>query len=303
LRDIEYFRVIGEHGNVARAAESLGLSQPALSKSLRRLESAMQTKLVKKTPKGVELTAVGTAFLAHGRRIQLFVDDVAREVADLAQGRAGHVRVGANNYGINHVLLPMCSTLFRDAPKMTFQVSVASNDVLVPALRNGQLDLIISGVPSSPEEDFVQVHLLDDVFAVFAATTHRLAGLKRVTLADVSREKWALPPPVISSQWLHRAFGNAGLAPPQITLETSSPTLRLHAVASSDLLSFGPRLSMREAALPLGLTELPVKELTWHRPIGARYRKAAYLSPAVFQFIEIVKATVKEMATETYQTR
>jgi len=59
LRDIEYFAVVAEHGNLRRAAESLGLSQPALSKSLRRLEKSMAAKLVKRTPKGVELTAVG----------------------------------------------------------------------------------------------------------------------------------------------------------------------------------------------------------------------------------------------------
>ena len=65
LRDIEYFIAIAKHGNLGRTAETLGLSQPALSKSLRRLESVLQTKLVKKVPKGVELTTVGTAFLAH----------------------------------------------------------------------------------------------------------------------------------------------------------------------------------------------------------------------------------------------
>ena len=52
LRDIEYFAVIAEHGHLGRAADALGLSQPALSKSLRRLEQALQVKLVKRTPKG-----------------------------------------------------------------------------------------------------------------------------------------------------------------------------------------------------------------------------------------------------------
>src|SRR5512147_2392198 len=102
LRDIEYFVAIADHGNLGRAADSLGLSQPGLSKCLRRLERSTQAKLVKKTPKGVELTTVGAAFLTHVRRIRLSLDDVAHEVADLTQGHAGHVRVGANNYAIDH---------------------------------------------------------------------------------------------------------------------------------------------------------------------------------------------------------
>ena len=63
LRDIEYFTVVAEHGNLGRAAEALGLSQPALSKSLRRLEHEIGAKLVKRTPKGVELSAEGMALL------------------------------------------------------------------------------------------------------------------------------------------------------------------------------------------------------------------------------------------------
>ena len=65
LRDLEYFVAVAEHGNLGRAAEALGLSQPALSKTLRRMETSMQTKLVRKTPKGIELTAVGAAVLSH----------------------------------------------------------------------------------------------------------------------------------------------------------------------------------------------------------------------------------------------
>ena len=61
LRDIEYFAVVAEHGNLRRASEALGLSPPALSKSLRRLEESMQAKLVERTPKGVALTPVGAA--------------------------------------------------------------------------------------------------------------------------------------------------------------------------------------------------------------------------------------------------
>jgi len=298
LRDIEYFVAIADHGNVGRAAESLGLSQPALSKSLRRLEVSMQTKLVKKVPKGVELTAVGSAFLAHVRRIRLALDDVAHEVADLTQGRAGHVRVGANQYAIDHVLPAMCGALLKDAPKMTLKVTVGSNDVLVPALRNGQLDLIISGIPLSPEGDFIQVHLSDDEFVVYASANHRLAKLKRVTIADLSRERWALLPDVLASQWLRRAFEDSGLPPPEVTLETSSETLRLHAVASSELLGFAPRIYVREAAPRLRLVELRVKELAWRRPLGVRYRRDAYLSPAANRFIEILKTKAKEITAE-----
>src|SRR5882672_2516976 len=123
LRDIEYFAVVAEHGHLGRAAESLELSQPALSKSLRRLEQAMGAKLVKRTAKGVELTAAGTALLSHVRRLRLALGDVAHEVADIGQGRAGQLRVGANQFALDYLLPAVCGALLKDAPKLTLKVT------------------------------------------------------------------------------------------------------------------------------------------------------------------------------------
>jgi len=68
LREIEYFAVIAEHGHLGRAAEVLGLSQPALSKSLRRLEQALQAKLVKRTSKRGRTNFRGFCSPAEGAR-------------------------------------------------------------------------------------------------------------------------------------------------------------------------------------------------------------------------------------------
>src|SRR5712675_1980987 len=78
LRDIECFEEIAEQRHLGRAAERLGLSQPALSKSLRRLEEAMQVKLFDRNAKGLELTAEGSLLLARARDLQLSRQTVDR---------------------------------------------------------------------------------------------------------------------------------------------------------------------------------------------------------------------------------
>ena len=87
LRDIEYFAVVAEQRHLGRAAELLGLTQPALSKSLRRLESALEVKLVRRIPKGIELTAEGTALASGAHALRLSMKDVVREVSDVTHGR------------------------------------------------------------------------------------------------------------------------------------------------------------------------------------------------------------------------
>ena len=94
LRDIEYFAVVAEHRHLGRAANALGLSQPALSKSLRRLEQDLQVKLVKRAPKGIELTPEGSVLLLRVRDLRLSLLSLRREITDVGEGRVGQLRVG-----------------------------------------------------------------------------------------------------------------------------------------------------------------------------------------------------------------
>lgn len=299
LRDLEYFAVVAEHGNLRRAAEALDLSQPALSKCLHRLEQTVGAKLVKRTPKGVELTAVGAAMLQHARRLQLSRDDITREVADLSQGRAGYLRVGVGAGVIDRLVCAACSIVLKDSPSARIKVTVASNAELLQALRDGELDLIVGGIPPSPHEDLVQERLLGDQYVVFAAANHPLAKRKRVTLADLAGERWALSgTDGLSRRRIERAFEDNGMPPPRIALEAPSLSVRLQVLASTQLLGFNSTVVLEQAARQFRFAEIRIKELTWDRRVGISYRKDAYLSPLARRFIELLKATAKEIAKE-----
>lgn len=138
VRDIEYFAAVASHGNVGRAAEQLGMSQPALSKSLRRLEAGIGAKLVKRTPKGVDLTAVGAALFARARGLRLSLDDIAREAMELSRGQTGHLRIGAGSVFAFHLVPMTCSALRKDTSKVTVSLTTAQPDLLTAGIRNGR---------------------------------------------------------------------------------------------------------------------------------------------------------------------
>jgi DNA-binding transcriptional LysR family regulator len=301
LRDIEYFAVVAQHGHLGRAAEALALSQPALSMSLRRLEQSAQAKLVKRTPKGVELTAVGAALLSHVGKLQLARDDLAREVADLAHGRAGHLRIGASPSN-SEVLLPeACTALLMEAPRVTLNVAVLDNDALLPALRKGDLDLAVTHARQSNQPDIALETFREDEFVMYCASGHRLAKRKSVTLDDLAEERWAISAagaaqerpvaPFRSLLSLRRLFEERGLPAPRITLVSDLVMFKLRAVAGSDLVGVTVEANVRAAAGQLQLKILPVKGLDWLRPVAVAYRKDAYLSPAARRLIEILKGT------------
>ena len=302
LRDLEYFAVVAEHRNLGRASETLGLSPTALSKSLRRLEKAMQAKLVARTPKGVELTPEGDALLARVRGLRLSLDDVTREVADLSLGRIGHLRIGASPSLIATKLVEGAfKKLIESAPKVTLTIRVNQTDVTLPALRSGELDLVVSNLPPQPDGDLVHAALVEDDIVVIGSTNHPLAARRAVTIADLGSQRWALTPlnSVIRRRF-DQLFESRGFTPPKPALEINSAALKLRLVAASDLLCYLSRWWLQDPALAGRLVEIPAKEMISRRRTGISYRKDAYLSPAAKRFIEILKATAKEIAAESH---
>jgi DNA-binding transcriptional LysR family regulator len=297
LRDIEYFSVVAEHGNLGRAAETLGLSQPALSKSLRRLETAMKAKLVQRTFKGVELTGAGVMLFEQVRRLRLSLDDVTRSVTELGQGRAGHLRIGVGPAVAMDLVPRACAALLRDAPGVTFQVTVGDNNTSTSAVRHGLLDFAIATIWTSHYSDLAVEQISEEDFCLYVAKNHPLARKKHVALADLAPYSWAITGnKMVTHSRVNQVFMDANLPAPNITIHTNFLPLKHRLVASSNLIGYTARHVIKQVMPRSRFVELPVKELTWVRQIGVYYRKEAYLSPTARRFIDILKFTAKAMA-------
>ena len=301
LRDIRYFTVVAEKENIGRAAEVLGLSATALSKSLRRLEVSMGAKLVKRAPNGIALTVVGAALLARIGPLQGMLNDVRHEAEDLAGGRVGHVHVGAGSGGPEGFLVEACIALAQETSRIALKVSIRDGGSLMDALLKGEIDFFVAGTRTTSTADIIQEHLYDDRYVIFASARHRLARRKRVTLADLSGERWATMGTTSRPHWqqLFRALANKGLPPPCIALETNSQALRMRAIASSDYVGIGSRQFLRQEARMFPLVELPIREITHVRRMSIVYRKDGYLSPAARRLIAILKTQAKEIDRES----
>ena len=88
-----------------------------------------------------------------------------------------------------------CAELLKEAPDLTMQIVVADNDLMAPALRNGELDVIFNVIPSVAYAGCVQEHLFDDEFVVCASASHPLAKRRRLSMADLVHERCTLSAP------------------------------------------------------------------------------------------------------------
>lgn len=293
LRDIEYFAVLAEHGHFGRAAAVLGITQPALSKSLQRLETVLGTKLVQRSAKAVALTAEGSALQLRANELRLSLQSVSREIKEIGEGRVGTLCVGVGGAISENFLACAFARLRHEAPRTILSVMVSDNDVMVPALRKGELDLVVNYHMTIQADSVLCEHLYHDDYVVCASAGHRLAGRKRVELRDLVGEHWAWAEQSLGSQQkLRETFRDAGLPSPRAGLECRSTALRLRSVAKSDLLDFTSLAVIRQLA-SADIAILSVKELTWRRSVGLLQRAGAHLPRAVQRLIDILRITSK----------
>lgn len=290
LRDLEYFRVVAQHGHIGRAAEKLKLTQPALSKSVARLEAAVGARLLERTSRGVELTQVGAALIARATHIHSAVDGALREAKDLSTGVSGHLRIGTGPMAGEHLLPSVCAELLRGSPTLFIQVVVGLSDVLLAALERGELDLVFGSFPEPRVAGMIYESLGEDVLTVFTRKRHALARARRIDLPALAGVRWALPnASVTSRRTLERVFEAHRLPAPDVALESNSTQVLLAAVARSDMVGYLPTGAVRASGAMRELTLLDVAPLRIERSLGVISRPGTYLPPVAARLMNALR--------------
>lgn len=285
LRDLRYFEVIAETGNMGRAAKALFRTQPALTGCVRRLEATLGTELFEKAGRGIRLTAAGEALLARARSLRIASQDAMREIGDLGKGLAGLVRVGTVPTVARYLLPPVCREIIRRAPGITLKTVIGHNDVLRNALRSGELDVVVS-FSAHREEGLTAHDILEDEVVVVASRTHAIFR-KRASLKAMLDYRWVLAARGVATRdWIDHAFTSRNLDAPKAQIETNLILLLPPLIEQSSLLTF---VSRRHVTAKTGLREVAMKETTMKRRFAVTYRKDSYLSPAARRLVDLLR--------------
>lgn len=288
LRDLTYFETIAELGHLGRAAEKLNRSQPALSKSIQRLEASLGTPLFRREGRGIQLTDVGELLLARGRELRQSVAETEREVKDFASGVAGTIRLGCAASMADYLLPPLTAALLARAPDIILNLVIGQDDVLRESLVAGRLDMIISSFSAS-EGPLVSYPLLTYEAVVVASATHPIFN-GPYALADLSRYRWVLPGPTVSSRrWVDSLFASRQLPPPVVQIESNSVSVLPRLIAHTHLLSFFSRDTLEHGAGMNVLREVVLAETTVTRTLSVTVRADGYLSPAARVLLALLR--------------
>ena len=299
LRHLRLVAAIQAEGNLLRAAQHLNMTQSAVTKALQDAEAIAGVPLFERTNRGVTATMFGRSLTAHARLILAQMDNAAQELTGLRDGSLGSVAVGTLLAASASLLPESIAALRRSHPKLVLRVVDGTNDVLMPALRSGELDMVIGRLPEFRDREALrQETLLTDYAQIVLRKGHPLTRLAKPSLADLLAYDWVLPGPQTTlRRQIDAAFRAENLEPPSHAVDSVSFLTTRALLLSTDFLAVWP---VQLAALESQRHDIASLDLalpTTRRPIGITTRAQDRTSPAAALLIDSLRTTAARHAT------
>lgn len=289
IRQLRHFVAVAEHRNMLRAAEAIHVTQPALSKSVKSLEKSLGVQLLRRGPRGVELTTYGEHLLHHARLI-LNQSRVARErIGAIKDGVSGHASIGFGA-AIAGVMLPQAVlSVIESSPDVTATIISKPFDELLALLHDGELDLAFVVFPSEPAiPGLVYEPLIVNEFETICRREHPLTRITRpVTLAELAQQRWAMfDRPKSMEVRFASIFVEADLPAPAARLRTSSVFALKTILSTADFLSYVPSGLLFDDIDAGRLVSVPTEIPPIRIKAGIVYRKDDILPAAAQRVVD-----------------
>jgi LysR family transcriptional regulator, regulator of abg operon len=259
LRQIEDFLAVAECGGIRAAARKRGVSQPAITKSMRRLEADLGAQLVQRTPHGILLTPSGRAFF---ERVRVAHAELRRAEDEAAQGESsgGSVAFGAGPTGAMLVVPESVIAFRKQFPDARIRIVEGFGAQLIPLVRDGTLDFAVGPRQQVSADTTLSFKpLFVHQLVVVARKGHPLRNAR--SLGDLGGAEWAsLNPPAAAQSPIEQAMTAAGLPMPGPAIQCESYHVLVALLTRSNMLGI---ITGRLLAKSLGggvLEAIPVAE-------------------------------------------
>lgn len=194
--DFELYRVFNEvanSGNITAAAEKLHISQPAVSKSIKSLESQLGGTLFVRTKRGVTLTEEGKELHTYIKLAIEHIRNAENRFTDMINLNTGLIRIGISRTLVKEYLLPYLEEFHKMYPNIKIEIFTNKASELIPQLRNGLIDLIIANLPVKKYKD-IDIYNLKEIQDVFVVNKKFNLGSEVVNLKDLNKLPLILQP-------------------------------------------------------------------------------------------------------------
>lgn len=286
LSSYRIFYAVANAGNISKAAKELYISQPAISKSIQKLEESVGVRLFDRSSRGVTLTSEGELLYSHVKSafetLSLGEDKLRRSI----ELGVGHLTIGVSSTLCKYILLPYLKDFIKKYPHINISISCHSTNQTLALLEDGKLDIGLIGKPENSKSiDFYYLQEIEDIFVATENYLHnlKLRGiesdqiLQNSTLMLLDKEN-------MTRQYIDDYFQNNHIVI-QDTIEVSNMDL----VIEMSKISLGVGCVIRNFVteeLKTGvLKEIPLGIPIHKREIGFAYNQNVKVSKSLEHFI------------------
>ncbi|HEY4467151.1 MAG TPA: LysR substrate-binding domain-containing protein [Klebsiella sp.] len=293
LRHLHTFVAVAQQGTLGRAAETLNLSQPALSKTLNELEQLTGTRLFERGRLGAQLTLVGEQFLTHAVKV-LDALNTAGQALNRKEGlNSDIVRIGALPTAALGILPSVIGQFHQQQKDITLQVATMNNTMLLAGLKSGEIDIGI-GRMSDPElmSGLNYELLFLESLKLVVRPGHPLLQ-ETVTLSRVI--EWPVvvsPKGTLPRQNAETLLQSQGCKIPSGCIETLSASLSRQLTVDYDYVWFVPSGAVKDDLRRGLLAALPVATQGAGEPIGILTRVDATLTAGAQTLLSAIRKSM-----------
>ncbi|HCH7002387.1 TPA: LysR family transcriptional regulator [Salmonella enterica subsp. enterica serovar Infantis] len=293
LRHLHTFVAVAQQGTLGRAAETLNLSQPALSKTLNELEQLTGTRLFERGRLGAQLTVPGEQFLTHAVKVLDALNTAGQALNRKEDASADVVRVGALPTAALGILPAAIGRFHQQQKSTSLQVATMNNTMLLAGLKSGEIDLGI-GRMSDPElMGGLNYELLFlESLKLVVRPGHPLLQ-ETITLSRVM--EWPVvvsPKGTVPRQNAEDLLQSQGCKMPAGCIETLSASLSRQLTVDYDYVWFVPSGAVKEDLRQATLVSLPVPTQSAGEPIGILTRVDIPLSTGAQMLIAAIRKSM-----------
>ena len=183
IDQLRYFLGAAERGSFTRAAEALNISQPALSRSIQKLEDELGQPVFERKTRSIVLTEAGTLLQSRAQQILSLIEDTKAEITD--DGESGRIRIGAIPTVAPYFLPQVLKQFSESFPAANLIVQENTTDQLLKSCTQGEIDLAILALPV-PVKYLEVEELFEEELLLVLPLEHSLVKKKAINLADIA---------------------------------------------------------------------------------------------------------------------
>ena len=301
LRQLEQFLAVARHLHFGRASRELGMGQPALSKSIQRLEETLGAKLLDRSRKSVCLTPVGEVVARRARHMVADCEDLKREVNLLVDGEIGSLTIGVGPAMGESYIATAIARIAQAHPQARIVVRNDHWQQLTEWLFDGHLDIFAADITELECDERLNVaRLPSEKFVWFCRNRHPLAGKKRVTRDDLLAFPLVTPRmPQWASDWFAEVDVDRtkAISGSYSTVECESYSVLKRMVLASDCISAAMRPTIADELESGALVKLPIESPSIKTNAGIVRLRDRTISPLADAFAaEVLELAQKRRA-------